>query len=230
MATNVTLRQKKINNGKLSLYLDFYPPILNPKNGKATRREFLKMYILEKPKNAIDKKNNKETLKIALQICHKRDNELSKPEIYTEYEKEKLRIKALGEKSFIEYYEDMMEKREGSNYSNWDSALNYLKEFAGNNIKFKDIDVVFCNNFKDFLLKAKNKRHDNNKTISQNTAHSYFNKFKATLKQAFKNGILQTDINGQITGIKEAETHREFLTLEELTNMGYPFKTRDSAL
>jgi integrase len=216
MATHVTLRQKKINNGKLSLYLDFYPPIT--KNGKKTRREFLKMYIHETPTGALQKKNNKETLRIAQQICHKRENELSKPDIYTVYEKEQLRIKALGERSFIEYYEEMMEKREGSNYSNWDSALNYLKAFGGNDIKFKDVDVLFCNNYKDYLLKAKNIRHGN-KTISQNTAHSYFNKFKATLKQAFKDGILQTDINGLITGIKEEETQREFLTIEELTKL-----------
>jgi len=94
----------------LSLYLDFYPPILNPKNGKKTRREFLKLYILEKPVGALQKKNNKETLRIAQQICYKRENELSKPEIYSEYEKELLRIKALGERSFIKYYEGMMDK------------------------------------------------------------------------------------------------------------------------
>jgi len=221
MAINVTLRKKKIQNGKLSLYLDFYPPILNPKNGKKTRREFLKLYILEKPVGAFQKKNNKETLRIAQQICYKRENELSKPEIYSEYEKELLRIKALGERSFIKYYEGMMDKREGSNYSNWSSSLNYLKEFAGDYIKFKDVDVVFCNDYKDFLLKAKNIRHKNNQTISQNTAHSYFNKFKATLKQAFKDGILQTDINGQITSIKEEETQREFLTSKELAKLAH---------
>ena len=28
--TKVTLRQEKLRSGKLSLYLDFYPPIWNP--------------------------------------------------------------------------------------------------------------------------------------------------------------------------------------------------------
>jgi hypothetical protein len=45
MATKVTLRKKGISKGRKSLYLDFYPPILHPKTGEPTRREFLGMYI-----------------------------------------------------------------------------------------------------------------------------------------------------------------------------------------
>ena len=55
MATKVKLRKKVISGNRLSLYLDFYPPIPHPKTGKPTRREFLGLYILEKPKNPIDK-------------------------------------------------------------------------------------------------------------------------------------------------------------------------------
>ena len=52
---NVTLRQKEISNGRLSLYLDFYPPILNPKTNEYSRREFLKIYLFKKPKDQIQK-------------------------------------------------------------------------------------------------------------------------------------------------------------------------------
>ena len=55
----VTVREKKINNGKLSLYLDFYPPII--KNGKKSRREFLKLSVKEKPRTPQERANNKET-------------------------------------------------------------------------------------------------------------------------------------------------------------------------
>jgi hypothetical protein len=41
----VNLRKKVLSTGKISLYLDFYPPIINPKTGKETRREFLKLYL-----------------------------------------------------------------------------------------------------------------------------------------------------------------------------------------
>ena len=45
MAIKVTLREKLISKGKKSLYLDFYPPIMHPKTGKLTRREFINMYL-----------------------------------------------------------------------------------------------------------------------------------------------------------------------------------------
>ena len=53
-------------------------------------------------------------------------------------------------------------------------------------------------------------------TLSQNSALSYFNKVKATLKQAYKDGYLQTNLNGKVSPIKQTETHRNFLTLDEL--------------
>lgn len=76
-AIKVTLRQKKITDRRKSLYLDFYPAIV--RNGKETRREFLKMYILEKPKTPIDKAGNTETLRLAEAIRQKRENELNLP-------------------------------------------------------------------------------------------------------------------------------------------------------
>ena len=57
MAIKVTLRKKKISKGRLSLYLDFYPPI-NIGTENETRREFLKMYIIENPKTELEKKQN----------------------------------------------------------------------------------------------------------------------------------------------------------------------------
>ena len=41
MATKVKLRQKPLADGRLSLYLDFYPPISDPVTGQKKRREFL---------------------------------------------------------------------------------------------------------------------------------------------------------------------------------------------
>tara|TARA_B110000046_G_scaffold66990_1_gene74939 strand:- start:1049 stop:1285 length:237 start_codon:yes stop_codon:yes gene_type:complete len=60
----VTLREKKISKGRKSLYLDFYPAIPLPETGEPTRREFLGLYILEKPKTPFDKQHINETLKI----------------------------------------------------------------------------------------------------------------------------------------------------------------------
>lgn len=219
MAIKITLREKKISNGRKSLYLDFYPAIPHPDNpNKETRREFLKLYVYDKPKTPIQKQDKKQTLQLAEQIRQKRYNELNKPEIYSEHEKEQLRVKELGERSFIEYFRKLMQKRKGSNQSNWRSALKYLESFTDGELKFKDINQTFADDFKEYLLTTKSHTRKNS-NLSQNTAVSYFNKFKAALKQAFKDGILQTNINAKIDPIKPDETRREYLTLEELNKL-----------
>lgn len=218
MITKVTLRKKKISKGRQSLYLDFYPAITHPETGKPTRREFLGLYIFEKPKTPIDKQHNAETLKIGESIRQKRENFLNKPEIYSEYEKEQLHKKELGEQCFIEYFRKLANKRKANNRDNWISALNYIEAFTGGKLKFADLNEKFLEDFKEYLLTTKSKKSEKT-TLSRNSAVSYFNKVKAALKQAYKDGILQTDLNAKISPIKTAETRREYLTIEELNKL-----------
>lgn len=58
----VTLRKKSISNGRLSLYLDYYPPFFNSESGNYSRREFLKLYLIAKPSSQIEKILNAENL------------------------------------------------------------------------------------------------------------------------------------------------------------------------
>ena len=218
MTIKVSLRQKKISKGRKSLYLDFYPAIPHPETGKPTRREFLGLYIFEKPKTPIDKLHNTETLKIGESIRQKRDNFLNKPEIYSQYEKDQLKLKELGEQCFIEYFTKLANKRKTSNHDNWVSALNYLDTFTNGSLKFADLNERVLEDFKEYLLTTKSKKSDKT-TLSQNSAVSYFNKVKAALKQAYKDGILQTDLNAKISPIKAVETRREYLTLDELNKL-----------
>lgn len=78
--SNVTLREKTLKTGKTSLYLDYYPPIINPKNGTETRRDFLKLYLISSPKSIEEKKHNKETLDLAEIIKSKRNVQLKNKE------------------------------------------------------------------------------------------------------------------------------------------------------
>jgi integrase len=218
MAIKVKLRQKAISGNRQSLYLDFYPAITNPETGLPTRREFLGLYISNKPSNPLDKQHNKEVLQVAEQIRQKKEIALNKPEIYSGYELEQLKIKERGELSFIDYFSELADKRKKSNHDNWLAALRYLKSFAKNDIKFSDLNVRLLNEFKEYLLTTQSNK-SNKVSLSQNSALSYFNKVKATLKQAYKEGYLQSDLNAQVDGIKEAETHRNFLTKEELNTL-----------
>lgn len=190
------------------------------RTGKISKATLKKKDVLKnlKPLTPIQKLSNKQTIQLAEQIRQKRFNELNKPEVYTAFELEQLKVKEKGELSFIAYYEQQMEKRKGKNYLVWVSAFNYLTDFTNSYLKFADLDEKFCNDYKDYLLNAKSKR-SNKTTISQNTAHSYFNKFKATLKQAFKDNLLPFDLNAKIETIKQADTKRVFLSLDELNQL-----------
>lgn len=218
MVTKVSLRQKRISKGRLSLYLDFYPPIPHPETGEPTRREFLGLYVLENPKTTMDKSHRKETLLIGESIRQKRENFLNKPEVYSQYEKDQLRIKELGERSFIEYFAELTQKRKPNNRDNWRSALKHLKDFTGGELKFSDLNQRVLEDFKQHLLTTKSLKSDKT-TLAQNSAVSYFNKVKAALKQAYKDDLLQDDLNAKIAPIKSAETRREFLTLDELNKL-----------
>ncbi|MBN2746695.1 MAG: site-specific integrase [Bacteroidales bacterium] len=218
MASKVTLRQKPISRRRKSLYLDIYPPILNPETGKLSRRSFLGKYIYEKPTSQKEKEHNRETLIFAENARLAKQYTLDRYDLYNEYEKEQLRVKELGQESFIEYFRKLVDKRTGSNHDNWASALHFLEQFAERDIKFADLNVQFLEDFKDYLLNAKSRRSKKT-NLAQNTAASYFNKIKASLKHAYKNGILQTDLNARVSSIKEVETRREHLTLEELNKL-----------
>jgi integrase len=213
--SNVTLRQKVLGSGRISLYLDFYPPILKAETNEYTRREFLKLYLFVKPKNQIQKITNIENQRIAELILIRRLNELRKDDIYSEFEKEQLEIQKIGRGSFLNYFKNQAEKKHGKNYQIWTSAIIHFETFlGGKDICFKDITVIFIEDFRDYLLNAKSRRGTGEK-LSQNTALSYHNKIKATLKNAYKEGKIRTDVNASVNSIKEQESQRNFLTIEE---------------
>ena len=166
----------------------------------------------------INKVHNTETLQIAESIRQKRENFLNKPEIYSQYEKEQLRIKEMGELCFVAYFKKIAHKKTGSNRSNWVSTLKYLDTYTNGHVQFADLNQSFFNDFKEYLLTTKSNK-SNKTTLSQNSAASYFNKIKDALKQAQKEKIITTDLNSEIDPIKELETRREYLTLDELNQL-----------
>jgi integrase len=219
MGIKVALRKKKISKGRLSLYLDFYPAIPNPKNGELTRREFLGQYIIQSPKTPAERSNNKDTIEIAEDIRHKRQNILNKPEIYNEFEKRLMDQKRLSETCTLVYFEKLAKKRVGGNMDNWQAAYLYFKDFLlGESFPFSQLTESVCEDFKEYLLNTPSRKSDK-QTLSINSAKSYFDKLKVILKQAYKDGHLQIDLNARLDSIKEEETHREFLDQKELNQL-----------
>jgi integrase len=219
---NVTLRKRTLPSGKITLYLDFFPAVYNPKTREFSRREYLGLYLVSKPKSIIDKEMNLENFCKAEIICANRLNELNKLQIYTPFERERIRLQEIGEKSFLQYLKQTAESRTGINAEIWKYAIIHFEKFLKNeDILMQEIDVTIIEDFRDYILKAKCLRKKD-RFLAQNTALSYFNKIKATLRKAYKKGILQTDVNAAVESIKEQESQRNFLTMEEAARL---FKT-----
>ncbi len=211
--TNITVRKKKLANGKLSLYLDYWPAITSAKTGKETRREFLKLQIYANPKDAAEKTHNKETTEFANIIKAKRLVQFRDKEFGF---KENINISV----DFILFYETVVEEKLNttgrSNYLAWTSSLNYMKEFIGKKIQSHQLNENHVTKYRAFLLSTNNLRVKETRKLSINTASAYYKHFITVLKKAYKKNIILTDLAASADYIKEEQTHREYLTEEEL--------------
>lgn len=202
---NVTLRQRQ-KRDKISLYLDYY-------HHGQRQYEYLNLYLIPEPSKGRltkeQKESNRKNLALAEAIRSKRHLEIQNG-IYGFEDQEKKRG------SFIGYFQLLAEARKDSlgNYGNWDSALKHLRKYARVDVTFSQIDKRWLEGFKDFLrtelLTPSGTR------LSQNSQSSYFNKVRAALREATKEGIISRNPCQQVDSVKPGESEREFLTFDEL--------------
>ena len=209
----VHLRQRKqTKSGSISLFLEIYKGTTTSSEGKVKNLrdyEYLNLYLIDKAKTPIDKQHNKDTLHLAESIKAKRELEI-KNGLYGFTSGFKQNT------NFIEYFKDLTEKRLQSdgNYGNWKSTLKHLTQFAGTKVSFREIDQTFCENFRDYL---KNKaKKTNGQPLSSSSVSSYFNKFRACLKEAVRKKIILSNPTIDVTNPRVIENIRQYLSLDEL--------------
>jgi len=209
----ISLRQRTSKRtGRVTLYLEYYKGYTKLPNGKIKHDrdyEYLDYFLYDKPKNPAEKQHNKENLKSAEAVKAQKILEVQNG-TYGFNNTHKLNT------NFIEYFKKLTEERYQSlgNYGNWDSTLKHLINFASATTTFKDITPEFCEGFKDYLLNKVKTKTGNG--LSQNSSSSYFNKFKASLNQAFDDKIINENPAKRIKSIKAEETEREYLNQEEI--------------
>lgn len=207
----ITVREKSIKHNRKSLYLDFYPAILNPNTGKYTRREFLGLYIYAKPKTDLEKAHNKNTKLLAQNIAAKRQLEVQEKD----YGFFKKKIKDEDLLPFFKSLADNYKNKSSGDTNNWPAVYRYLYDFTGGVCMKRDITIKFCERFKDYIQTAK--PSFSTKTIlANNSAVLYFSIFRKMVKIAYEAEKLDTDVAKDISNIKRVETQREYLTYEEL--------------
>ena len=102
--SKVTLRSRGVKDGKLSLYLDYYPPIRIPETMKETRRESLGIYIYKNPKNQMELEFNRDMLDKGEAVRCMRQSAIISEE-YGMFDKHKMKG------DFLAYFEQIASKK-----------------------------------------------------------------------------------------------------------------------
>ncbi|WP_339656814.1 site-specific integrase [Flavobacterium frigidarium] len=212
---NITLKKKKLQNDKYSLYLEYYKGSTVNLEGKRVHLrdfEYLKLYPYQDPKTANEKKENKEIDTLSEQILSIRK---------AEYFQGKFDIKntAKSKRLFLDYFMEKTEEKIDSpkNYGNWTATSLHLKRCISSNLTFEEVDENFVKKVRLYFDKeAKTK---SKLPLSLNSKYSYFNKFKAALRAAFDDGYVSINYASKVKSFEQAESQREYLTFQELQQL-----------
>ena len=208
------LSEESIAKGKqtmISLYFCY-------NYGPNTKREYewLSLYLYEKPKNQLQKDHNKETLYLAESIRAKRVLE-------AQSSRYGFRSSTMGKTSFLEYFKKLANiRREDSdcNYQKWIAVHKMLFKFnKGKDIMMDAVDEDFLERLKEFLLSDQASVRRPGKKLGRNSASSYFNIVKTALNEAYRAKMLRENPSQRVKCITGVDTHRQFLTFEELQTL-----------
>lgn len=201
-----TLRYKS-NKNSITPYLDRVDPQNKSKRDRIILREY-KFPIT--PKTKEEKALKKQMELYATTYC----SDLNK----------KVMDKSIGLKtydlqaSFIEYLESKYSEITHSNRENTklNAIIKVIKSYSKNkDVLFEDvITYKWLNDFKTFLLHGYKTKSGNN--LGTNTASAYLRKAKLFIGEAYREGLINTHALEEVTPIKEIETDKECLSLEEL--------------
>lgn len=205
--TKVTLRQREYPSGKIALYLDFYPALMNPRTREYSRREYLGIYLMKSPRTAADRKANALKLKQAQAIRAER-------EISIINEQFGFLDKSKGKLDVVKFFESILAKHD----KKWRIVYEHFNVYAKGKCLFEDLNVAYCNGFKEYLQGGTRLKSEKFK-LAQNSAAGYWSCFRAFLAIAFKEGYLKENINDFLDKMETQETKREYLTSEELQKL-----------
>ena len=206
-ATKVFLRQRKLNSGKITLYLDYYPPLRDPVTQDRVFRDSLGIYLVDNPKFAIEKEANKEKLRQANAIRSERELAIIRGQFdFLDKHKQKM--------DFLAYFRNKLESKD----QKWIRVYDHFKNYCHGKCLMSDITVPFCEGFREYLLKAKHLKNES-MDLSQNSAAGYWSTFRGCLKIAYHEKMLKENVNDFLESISGTSSRREYLTLEEVRQL-----------
>lgn len=190
---------KRVSNNKENLYANIY--------GEGKRKQIsLHLFLYLTPKTQIEKEHNKHVKILAQKKCNEIESELLNQRFDFQATKNK-------NISFKDFYfevanENKAKKTTQLYYTAWE---NVIKNTAFENFDLIDFNKKNC----EQLIKIINE-----KNISQNTKHQYFNKFRAVLNLAYKRDLIKNYPLASIENKPQKEQNpRIFLSREEVEKL-----------
>lgn len=131
----ITLKQRKLKSGKISLSIEYYKGSeVSPEGKRRHIREYenLKLFLFGNPKNASEKKKNKENQALAEKILAIREAEFYQGRF-------NLKNTAKSKRRFLDFFIEKAEEKRGNkkNYGTWTATLVHLKNHISPNTTFE---------------------------------------------------------------------------------------------
>ena len=162
--------------------------------GGKRKKYFLNRYLTK------NKEADKDVLREARALRAQKENELltSNDDFIPEFKKHG---------DFVEYFRSLTKK---AGNCAWQNTLNYLEKFTdGKPVTFKNVTPQWLKGLQEYLLSQ----------VRINSAGTYYSKIKAALNKAVKEKIIQRNPASEIDNIRDEQTMREYLVLEELQQL-----------
>jgi len=191
--SKVHLREKQLAKGMIGFYLDY------SMNGKRKQETLNDLRIFSKPKCQEEKKHNKHVKGVVNKIAIGRELDL----LNNTYDES---VQYLPNASFYNFLESYSQEKNSSkgNMGVWMSTMKHVKDFDEQATFKQVLSEDWQNRFQSYLLGI----------MKQNSAQSYFSKFRCAIKMAHKRKLIPRV--SLIKGIPNEDVVREYLTIEEL--------------
>lgn len=207
MNTRVTLTKHYLKDGRITLHLSFYPYFYDRRTRKTIKSENLQLFLYGHPKTKVEKNHNEEVMDIAKAILCKRT-------IQVRNEDYGFVDKTTKNEDFLKYFDECAKKK----HSKWHGCYEHFRRFCGGTCTVGMVNVDLCKRFREYLATdATNGR--TNRPLSANSASGYMASFRALLRQAYIDKLLETNLNDFFEGIAPKKVHKEALTIEEFQRL-----------
>ena len=241
---NPKLEQNKLSDGRISLYLEYYlgrdeKPVLD-ENGNQVyyesgamagkpkfqvkhnrRKENLSLYLLDKPRTAIERQQNKETLGLAMKIRAEREQEFKESMLGYRLRKDR-------NVNFLDYFQSCIDNYTKKDLRMMQIALSRFKDFLkekypvyASNIRTEHLNKEMMAAFVEYLQ---------SRSVGEG-AKSIYQRFKKVIKSAIEHDVMiKNPCDGVQCKVDDQILRKDVLSLEEiqiLMNCHYDYENPD---